>query len=939
MGDVLKNFDLLKRIVALSGTDGSLPVDITRLTKIIREEIPQVLEKQAPPNFPELYFDFEQIYGQFHDFLLFDKLIGKNIVALGGSFSSGKSTFLNSLLGKSVLPANIDPSTSVPTYVINGETETAWGINEFDVKLPLTFDDIKSIAHGFGDNTSDEPASEDSTDGGITLGHLLKSVFVSATEMPYHNIAFLDTPGYSKPDSDSYSAKTDERIAHAQLNSSNYILWFVPADAGTITESDVEFLDSLDKSIPKLIVITKADKAPNETALENLKGKIKSVLDVKGISYEDVLAFSRKKGSAYDRKSIENFLQNLNGARQEVDFARSFKGLFLECRKYYDEELKNEERKLSRFNHALTLEDNAEVRECLDEVALDTKDNIRTLKGLRDKLNVLKNDFFTELKKVADQVQIKMPEPSEIDLLEDHIQNPAIVLKSILQKKGRRTNEELIIGKLKNTNARWPYTNVKKTDNLYSIEKLIKGAKSNLLDQGEHILIHSKDNYLKRAYVVLLMSISQINMKSTNSLLYPCRLAVSCGMKSDIYELLKESMIIGENDFCNYAKIISAKDFRDIFIFDALSMVCIHDSGDEKKFGYIAGLATLFDIAKGELSEILHLSTFLLGSKDTLDCNFQYIDINTFLTKIIEARYKFEKNLSYETPTELFISYSRITDLTGKLPLRIYGKRNVVISNVYIHGGNPTLQIENCKDVIIEKSTFAQMSYSKIRNGRGLFYFNNIQNINIRRCRFSNLQANIEDSSQLSQKKFSLLGYFANFNIILFENCWFTDCKYKYLNYNNTFGSEKITTHFTLTSHTLSDVCREVQCNYRNSPPLFYKKVMLFNDTESIIEHIYCVPAGEDDWGNDILRNYGALDCHESIEFIIPPNTRYCDIRLDFRHDDNDVDWEYDDDMSHVIIHIRNQADDYVYWEDIDTENIHVMTLVPNGDGYRLNWE
>ena len=114
---------------------------------------------------------------------------------------------------------------------------------------------------------------------------------------------------------------------------------------------------------------------------------------------------------------------------------------------------------------------------------------------------------------------------------------------------------------------------------------------------------------------------------------------------------------------------------------------------------------------------------------------------------------------------------------------------------------------------------------------------------------------------------------------------------------------------------------------------------MLFNDTESIIEHIYCVPAGEDDWGNDILRNYGALDCHESIEFIIPPNTRYCDIRLDFRHDDNDVDWEYDDDMSHVIIHIRNQADDYVYWEDIDTENIHVMTLVPNGDGYRLNWE
>ena len=95
MGDIAKDFDLLKRIVAPTSDRQTLPVDISRLTKIIREEIPAALEKQAPPNFPELYFDFEQIYGQFHDFLLFDKLIGKNIVALGGSFSSGKSSFLN----------------------------------------------------------------------------------------------------------------------------------------------------------------------------------------------------------------------------------------------------------------------------------------------------------------------------------------------------------------------------------------------------------------------------------------------------------------------------------------------------------------------------------------------------------------------------------------------------------------------------------------------------------------------------------------------------------------------------------------------------------------------------------------------------------------------------------------------------------------------------
>ena len=112
-----EQLDLLKRIVAPNQGEENLPADISRVEKIIKEEIPNALEKQAPANFPELYFDFEYVYSLFYDFLLFDKLIGKNVVALGGSFSSGKSSFLNSLMGKSVLPAKINPSTSVAAKI------------------------------------------------------------------------------------------------------------------------------------------------------------------------------------------------------------------------------------------------------------------------------------------------------------------------------------------------------------------------------------------------------------------------------------------------------------------------------------------------------------------------------------------------------------------------------------------------------------------------------------------------------------------------------------------------------------------------------------------------------------------------------------------------------------------------------------------------------
>lgn len=94
----------------------------------------------------------------------------------------------------------------------------------------------------------------------VTLGHVLENIFFSTPLHKYDNIAFLDTPGYSKPDSEKYSAKTDEQIARGQLNSSNYILWFVQADAGTITEEDIKFIKTLREDIPKLIIVNKADK-------------------------------------------------------------------------------------------------------------------------------------------------------------------------------------------------------------------------------------------------------------------------------------------------------------------------------------------------------------------------------------------------------------------------------------------------------------------------------------------------------------------------------------------------------------------------------------------------------------------------------------------------------------------------------------------------------
>ena len=212
---LLANFDLLCGIMRQPGRNPELKVDLSKIETVINKKIPDTLGKNAPEDFYTLYTDFKSEYEKFRDFILYDRLIGKNIIALGGGFSSGKSSFLNALMGRRILPADIDPSTSVPTYIVKGDKHEVIGINVFDAKVQMQPKDIRKIAHGFGEVENED---EEKVTDSVTLGHVLESIFFSTPLHRYDHVAFLDTPGYSKPDSEKYSAKTDEQIARGQLN-------------------------------------------------------------------------------------------------------------------------------------------------------------------------------------------------------------------------------------------------------------------------------------------------------------------------------------------------------------------------------------------------------------------------------------------------------------------------------------------------------------------------------------------------------------------------------------------------------------------------------------------------------------------------------------------------------------------------------------------------
>ena len=220
-----KEFTLLKRIMQ-SNNGSSILSGFSELDRIVWKDIRLIVNRYTSTDILEKYTEFKRYYDNLKTMLLYGGISNKRIIALGGGFSSGKSSFMNALIKDDILPADIKPTTSVPAYISFGTSNSAIAINMVNNKVDLLLEDIKILSHGYGKTQFDTTE--------IPLGTILKSIHISVKKFPFENIAFLDTPGYSKEVSNNYGEQTDMSIARSQLNEANVIMWFVTADNGTI---------------------------------------------------------------------------------------------------------------------------------------------------------------------------------------------------------------------------------------------------------------------------------------------------------------------------------------------------------------------------------------------------------------------------------------------------------------------------------------------------------------------------------------------------------------------------------------------------------------------------------------------------------------------------------------------------------------------------------
>ncbi len=319
----------------------------------------------------------------------YPSLFQKTIVAVGGGFSTGKSTFLNNLLGlKLKLPEHIDPTTAIPTYCLKGKKEVLMGFSQNGgmVELPhLTFDHqfLKSL--------------------GFNLKEIMPFMLLSAPSVPFEFLCFIDTPGYN-PGNQGYTGG-DEQASKESLKHAKHILWLISCERGGIGSDDLEFLQELyEEGKQVFIVLSRADRR-TKRQLEEVAKKIRETLKDHGIEFLGIGAYSvtrhqevkefSEKSPVFD--SLEKFLKKLNKRSEKQNEILS---VLYEVHLMYEKAIEQDANQFKRYQKALHSVRLDLMQKGFDDFNDDIFNRIESLKKEFSEKEESKRENLAQLNKV-----------------------------------------------------------------------------------------------------------------------------------------------------------------------------------------------------------------------------------------------------------------------------------------------------------------------------------------------------------------------------------------------------------------------------------------------------------------------------------------------------------------------------------------------------------
>lgn len=191
-------------------------------------------------------------------------------IALVGKFSSGKSTFINSILEKAIAPSSLNPTTrSITTFRYGKE---------------MAFYDVK----------------------GKTLQKISKEEYLKAVqethktylvEVPCKHLeafSIIDTPGFNPAPMESADGVSDNEMSVRAVKNADVLFYLHDINKGTLGADGITYLqDILKNSAPKIyIILNYADKKWRIAEREAVKNSVKNECQQAKIQVDDVIEYS-----------------------------------------------------------------------------------------------------------------------------------------------------------------------------------------------------------------------------------------------------------------------------------------------------------------------------------------------------------------------------------------------------------------------------------------------------------------------------------------------------------------------------------------------------------------------------------------------------------------------------------------------------------------------
>lgn len=403
--DVLAaRYSLLARATDPLPSDGHDRVrhdGIESLRTLISQDLLELARQGSPDDFADIYLGFCQELERFAAFCAYPALSHRALVALGGGFSAGKSSLINALIGARVLPVEIDPTTTLPAYVLAGERDEVLALNQYAQRIRLTDEEFASLTH------------DERERYGTQVARLLQAAFVVRANFPWPKLAFVDTPGFR---AGADTTEADATRAQTQLDAAQAVVWVTPIKQGTLSEDDLAVLARLRAEQPRLVVLSHADQV-TDADRERIVAHVQTQLATRNLPVEGVFPVSRHPKFRSLLEPLAECLSQWQGLAQDARFAHRFKALFVRYARGLEAERAAAERERHYLNRLLTLVSDDAVAEALPlQQAAEARGRQST--QVLERLDALRQRFFNELARVGKAVGVPLPEPKEIELMD-----------------------------------------------------------------------------------------------------------------------------------------------------------------------------------------------------------------------------------------------------------------------------------------------------------------------------------------------------------------------------------------------------------------------------------------------------------------------------------------------------------------------------------------